>query len=410
LISKEGIMEAGKAPDGVSAAELREAEEGLRRLLFAKRFSRAWIERHVPEVMAQAHADFAARLAAGKEDETIGLLVVIAYRRALKVLRSEGSAPATVSVEEVFHLADKAARTPEEEAIDNERQARLLKAIGHLPDRERKLLGLVYFAGHDVKEAGRRVGWSPSSAVRHQRSALERLRRLVGERELLGAEVAVPAFILSGYTLPEPSRLGWLEAAASQLREVAALWAQRLVPAGEAGNALAASGAGRTTAGVCGLAVAACLTAVTSGVVGPGVGVIDSGNSPARPSGEPAPALEAKRASPPAAEEPASLSPRAQEPAASRPSQSEQAGARASNRTPRHSAGRSEGRSTSRGEGAGSGEQELSEFGLEGEGSQASAPPAADESSPVSAASPAPAPSPPPSSSSADAGAGEFGM
>ncbi|HXR59981.1 MAG TPA: hypothetical protein VN732_01515 [Solirubrobacterales bacterium] len=56
-------------------------------LLHAKRFPREWIERHVPDVMAQARSDFAVRLAAGKEDDTVNLLVVIAYRRAVKSRR-----------------------------------------------------------------------------------------------------------------------------------------------------------------------------------------------------------------------------------------------------------------------------------------------------------------------------------
>jgi RNA polymerase sigma factor (sigma-70 family) len=403
-------MEAGKAPAGVSEAELREAEEGLRRLLFAKRFSRAWIERHVPELMAQAHADFAVRLAAGREDEAVGLLVVIAYRRALKVLRSEGSAPATVSVEEVFHLADEATKTPEEEAIDNERQARLFKAMGHLPGREQRLLGLVYFAGHDVKEAGRRVGWSPSSAIRHQRSALEKLRELVGERELLAAETAVPAFILSGYSLPQPSTLGWLETAATQLREFVSLSAQRYLPVAEAGNALAASGAGRTTAGICGLAVAACLTAVTSGVVGPGVGMIDPDKKAAGQDREVAPPAAVQQA-PRKGEETARIPSLPQESLDRKFGQPKSALVQKPTRPrPDHLARKPE--VTYRAAGGTPSAQELSEFGLEG---RASGEPAAEEVEPppVSSASPAPAPSPPPApprSSSGDGGAGEFGM
>jgi RNA polymerase sigma factor (sigma-70 family) len=401
-------MKAGKALARVSEVELREAEDGLRRLLFAKRFSRAWIERHVPEVMAQAQADFAVRLAAGREDEVVGLLVVIAYRRALKVLRSEGSAPATVSVDEVFHLADEATKTPEQEAIDNDRQARLLKAIGHLPERERALLGLVYFAGHDVKEAGRRVGWSPSSAIRHQRSALEKLRELVGERELLGVETAVPAFILSGYSLPEPPSLGWLETATSQLREVFALFTQRYAPAAEAGNALAASGAGRTTAGVCGLAVAACLTAVTSGVVGPGVGVIDSDKRSDGPGSEPASPVVVRQARPLQREEPIRIPPPPQataEPLEPRGRQASEQGAERGYPDGRHPGSQEGSVAAQEGE-EDPDKQELSEFGIEGE--ETGAPSTGVAEAPAVSAPPPPPASPP--SSSGDSGAGEFGM
>ena len=180
----------------VTKEQLREAEEGLLRLLFAKRFPREWIERHVPEVMAQAQADFAARIAAGREDRVVGLLVVIAYRRALKVLRSQTSRAPSVPLEEVYHLPDTSARTPEQELIRREGRARLLKAMTHLPKREQRLLSLIYFGEMTAKEAGRRLGWSPSSAARHQRAALAKLREQLGE--------GPPA--LAGLMSPEPHR------------------------------------------------------------------------------------------------------------------------------------------------------------------------------------------------------------
>ena len=90
----------------VTDRQLAEAEQGLVRLLHKKRFPREWIERNVPEVMAQARADFAVRLAAGKDDETVGLLVVIGYRRALKVLNAQKNGPPTTSIETVFHLVE----------------------------------------------------------------------------------------------------------------------------------------------------------------------------------------------------------------------------------------------------------------------------------------------------------------
>jgi DNA-directed RNA polymerase specialized sigma24 family protein len=263
----------------VSKEQLREAEQGLIRLLFAKRFSREWIEQHVPEAMAQAQTDLAARIAAGREDETVGLLVVIAYRRALKALREEKRKPRTVTFDEVFDIADKYQRTPEQIVIDTDRQARLLRAIQYLPEKEKELLGLVYYGELDVKEAGRRLGWSSSSADRHHRAALAKLKALVGERSLLGADVAAPALIASNYSLPGRGLHHWLEAAGDRLRETLSWAVQRSAPLAEAGSAVGMSGAGRTTAGVCGLAVAACMAAVTSGALGPGVSVLHSAGS-----------------------------------------------------------------------------------------------------------------------------------
>jgi RNA polymerase sigma factor (sigma-70 family) len=185
-------MEAGtNRRQAVTAEELREAERGLVRLLHKKRFPREWIERNVPDVMAQARTDFAARLAAGKKDETVNLLVVIGYRRAVKVLDAQLAAPSTTSIETVFHLADESTSTPEEEAIEHDREERVARAMAYLPDRERKLMALVYFDGKSVRDAGRRLGWGKSSADRHHRAALEKLHELL-DRSLLSPEIHIP--------------------------------------------------------------------------------------------------------------------------------------------------------------------------------------------------------------------------
>lgn len=402
-------MEQQREIQGVTKEQLREAEEGLIRLLFVKRFSREWIERHVPEVMAQARADLAIRFTTEHVNDVVALLVVIAYRRALKVLRSKTTGPTLVSIEEVFHLADESAKTPEEEAVDHERQARLLKAISHLPEREQKLLALVYFGELTVKDAGKRLGWSPSSAVRHQREALEKLRALVGDRSLLGADIAVPAFIASNYTLPRGG-FGSIGAAAGSVRESLAIAVQRFLPLAETGNAMAMSGAGRTTAGVCGLAVAACLTAVTSGVVGPGVGTVDRGSRPAKeePPKRTLAVPEEKRLFPSPARDsygsavseiarPDSV-PHAQRSGIAKPK------APAKRAAPGHPQAMAP---------EGSARVTTSEFSVEGaelERTTEPTPSSIGSAPPVSPAAPASAPSPAPSSPPAGGGSSEFGM
>jgi hypothetical protein len=100
-------MDASTSVAGrITDQQLREARDGLIRLLHKKRFPREWIERHVPDAMGQAQMDFAARLAAGKDDDTVALLVVIAYRRAVNALQAQLAKP-TTSIETVFHLADE---------------------------------------------------------------------------------------------------------------------------------------------------------------------------------------------------------------------------------------------------------------------------------------------------------------
>jgi RNA polymerase sigma factor (sigma-70 family) len=400
-MSNEKDTQAGPTKD-----ELREAEQGLIRLLFAKRFTREWIERQVPEAMAQAQADLAARIAAGREDETVGLLVVIAYRRALKALTAEKTKPQTVPVDEVFELTDEYARTPEQIVMDADRQARLLRAMRYLPDRDKELLGLVYYGGLDVKEAGRRLGWSSSSADRHHKAALAKLRALVGERSLLGADVGVPALVAGGYSLPNRGLHHWLEAAADRARELTGWVLQRSSSIAETGSAVGMSGAGRTTAGVCGLAVAACMAAVTSGVVGPGVGVLHSSGSdrPQRQAAHrrtrPAPAPEqsetlesaAPTPSPPASHRPERLRANSTVVSGGRSG----SGRRASRAKPASRELRSETH--------GSGAQTTEEFGIEGGGGEALSQPAPSPSAPPMPTKPAPA-----ASGKAESGS-EFGL
>jgi RNA polymerase sigma factor (sigma-70 family) len=266
----------------VTDAELREAEKGLVRLLHKKRFPREWIEQNVPDVMAQARTDFAARLAAGKEDDTVNLLVVIGYRRALKVLDAQLSRPSTTSIETMFHLADESTPTPEEEAIEHDREERVLKALESLPERERRLMAFVYFDGKSVREAGRRLGWGKSSADRHHQAALEKLHDLL-DRSLLSPEIAIPAYAAARHWHHSPVRAfeHWMAGAGETVTEGAVMAGGRFGQAAEGASAAASSGAGRTAAGVCGAAVAVCLTGAATGVVGPGVGVIHLGQHPA---------------------------------------------------------------------------------------------------------------------------------
>jgi len=269
-------MEAATKKKQVTDRQLREAEEGLIRLLHAKNFPREWIRDSVPEIMSQARTDFAARLAVEHVEDAVSLLVVIAYRRAIKFVRSERARPRETSIENFFHLADESRPTPEQETLDHDRQETLVKVMGELPEKDRKLLALIYFNDMEIGAAGRRLGWSKASATRHHRAALEQLRELVGDRELLGIEIAIPAFVVSRDHAAPRAALTWIEGAVESVREAMVLGSSRFGPLAETGNAAAMSGAGRTAAGVCGAAVVACLAGAASGVVGPGIDVLDA--------------------------------------------------------------------------------------------------------------------------------------
>jgi len=302
--SEERLMEVTSAKkDAVTEDQLREAERGFTRLLFSKRFPRGWIEENAADLLAQAQAEFSERLVAGREDETVGLLIVIAYRRAQNLLDAQRRKPPVASIDAVIHLADESTPTPEQEALDHDRQERIVRAMSHLPDKDCKLLALVYFDGLSIREAGRRLGWRKSAADRHHQAALDRLRPLLGDRAFLSPEIAVPAFAAAA------SRQGWIhsrlrpEGVVDWVREGVALGAQRLndlwsrvSPFAEPSNAAAVSGAGRAAVGACGAAVAVCGLAAATGVVGPGI--VGSNSYSTRPPEPPAP--KAREASAPA--------------------------------------------------------------------------------------------------------------
>jgi RNA polymerase sigma factor (sigma-70 family) len=164
--------------DPITKQQIGEVEDRLRGLLFKKGFPREWIGQHVPDVMAHAQVDFAAVLENGPADHPMGLLFVIAYRRAIKVLRGELSKP-TTSIENLFHLADESTPTPEEAAILHDRQEVILRAMSRLPKRDRELVALHYYEGLTVGAAGRQLGFGKTSAHRHYHAAMDKLKELL---------------------------------------------------------------------------------------------------------------------------------------------------------------------------------------------------------------------------------------
>jgi len=406
----------------VTDEHLHEAEQGLIRLLHSKRFPREWVERHVPEVMAQARTDFAARLAAGREDKTVNLLVVIGYRRALKLLSSQAGKPATTSLETVFHLADETTPTPEEEAIEHDREERVAKAMSHLPERERMLMALVYFEGMSIRAAGRRLGWGKSVANRHHQAALERLNAML-DRSLLAPEIAIPAFIAARHHSIPRSLVVWIEGASETTRQVATLGANRIGGVLETGNAAAMSGAGRAASGVCGAVVVACIAGAATGVVGPGVSALTPSHVPQRraPSPEMTRAQETSMASDTTGPRKSAVGRQGANPSSSdqgdsSPARSRQAPARA------RPVPEKPGRENPTAAPSASPKQTVEEFGIEsGSGGEAAAPESQSptKNTPISPQAPAPQPqsssteSSPGSSngSSSSSGTGaEFGM
>jgi RNA polymerase sigma factor (sigma-70 family) len=299
--------EQGKAAEterGATPAQLREAERGFK-IMLRRRFSAVWITENAADLMGQANVEYAEWLEVNPPARNpVGWLLTCAYRRAQNRLDSQTRRPTSTSLDAVLHVADETTPTPEQQALDGDRQARLQKALGHLPDKERKLLALVYFADLSIREAGRKLGWQKSAADRHHRAALDKLHALVGDRSLLSP---APLGVATGAVVyGDRQRLrDTIDAALTPGREALAIGAEcvswvgrqlaelgrRFAPVSDQAGAAASSGGGRV-AGACGVAVVTVICGfAASGVVpsGGGAGIAPAVPAPGpdRPAADP---------------------------------------------------------------------------------------------------------------------------
>jgi len=362
------------AREPVTGAQLREAEQGFIRLLRAKGFPGAWVERNSLDLLAQASSEYAAWLQNHElKGSPVGWLITCAYRRAVNQLKVEGRRPPAGA--DVTALADASSPSPEQEVLDDERQSRLRSAISCLPDKEQRLISLHYFEGHSVREAGRRVGWSKSAADRHHQAALERLRALVGDDP----------------TLLSPASLGfgaWAVIAGdrggSLIRRLGE-GVRRLIPFLEPGNPLSTAGAGRAL-GACGAGLAAAVCGLAVAGVHPGVPGLGGATQASSVHGRPPATRAAHKAEPVVIAAPVPAPGREGEPSGS--------SGRAKPGRSRPTVARSASRRATRPEPAPAPEPVAEEFGIDGSSGapsqepEASASPTAPESS---TSSPAPA-------------------
>jgi RNA polymerase sigma factor (sigma-70 family) len=169
------------AAPAVTPLQLRDAERTFRLML--RKFPPVWVAENASDLLAQANVEYAEWLRDRPPARNpVGWLLTCAYRRALNLWDKQRRRPASAPLDHVFHLADKSTLTPEEQVLDRDLRERLRAALEHLPDKERKLLELVYYGGFSVREAGRKLGWQKSAADRHHRAALAKLEAFVGDR------------------------------------------------------------------------------------------------------------------------------------------------------------------------------------------------------------------------------------
>jgi RNA polymerase sigma factor (sigma-70 family) len=269
----------------LTPAQLREAERGLRQIL-ARKFSARWIANNHRDLLAQANAEYVEWLEDNEPARNpVGWILNCAYWRAQNLLDAETRRPRPAPLDSVFHVPDESTPDPEQQVLERDRTHRLAEALSRLPEKEQRLLALVYYDGHSIREAGRKLGWRKSAADRHHAAAMEKMFALVGDRKLLS-----PALLgvfareeisgqgtLAGFwnVLATPVRGAWAavtETAELTVQRGAIEVGQRIAPFTDAAaGTTATSGASRALAqcaAAAGIAVCGALAAppIESGV------------------------------------------------------------------------------------------------------------------------------------------------
>lgn len=310
---REGEVGPAQAGPSLDSKALEAIERGLNGKLRAYSFPRDFIERHGEDALQQGLAEYSRARARGTEIENPGGWVVeTSFRRAIDVLRRERreAPPGGLEPSPPPSRADPPSPT-EEEAIRHLEAERLPAAIRTLTPQQRQALGLYYFEELPTRECARALGCSEPTFRRRRDAALAVLRERFGvvvpePGEGLAIEVGLAAWLsLSGArVVPTRGPIEQLIGAAEGLRGAAGdllgrgreVAARLLASGGGEGIGAAASGPlGKTAAGACAGALAAC---ALTGVIGPGVGGIDlvgggshaKSQAPRRAAAKPAPA------------------------------------------------------------------------------------------------------------------------
>ena len=154
--------------------------DGMRAMGWYSRgdYARYRAEERANEYMASAAEREAARKTASpsatKSDSA----------RALEDIAHILSGVATVhitSIEGAWEIPDDRFKAPDEELQDWQGRARVREALAGLPEKERRLMELYYFADMKLEEAGAKLGLSKSWACRLHARAVNLLREALGE-------------------------------------------------------------------------------------------------------------------------------------------------------------------------------------------------------------------------------------
>ncbi len=189
------------AAEKLTRAQFDAARLGFLQLLRRKRMSPQFIERHGEDLFAQACFEYSRQLAEGKAiGNPVAWIITCGWHRTVGLLEARDWRPRVVSTERVGELGDEA-EAPEGAFLAAERHRKVREAVEHLPAYQRRLLALSYFEGESVREAARRLDWTPSKGQRAHEAARRRLHKLLGVQssDELAIEVGLAAFLsLSG--------------------------------------------------------------------------------------------------------------------------------------------------------------------------------------------------------------------
>lgn len=261
--------------------QLRGVKIGLRSKLRAAQFSETFIRRHLEDVIQQALTEYTK--ACERRDKIVnpgGWIVHAAYLRAIDQLRREQHEMNGVADDIAAKVSDETTPLPDEEALGHIQAEQLHRAISRLSTSQRQALSLYYFEEKTTRDAADALGWSEPTFRRRRDAAIQRLREHLG--------VGVPEFdigLAAWLSLATADgRFGSIATSLTGTMEsvrsgtIAVLdrtrdLATRLFSSGSGETAIGiASPVGKTTAGVCAAAIAAC---TATGVIGPGVAGID---------------------------------------------------------------------------------------------------------------------------------------
>jgi RNA polymerase sigma factor (sigma-70 family) len=176
--------------EDLTASQHEAARRGFFGLL-RRKMSHSFIERHGEDLFQQALFEYTRAIRAGKEiRKPVAWIVLCAWHRTVRELERRDWRPQTVSTDRVGEITAETTPAPEEDFLSEDRYRKVREAVEQLPEYQRELLKLSYFEGDSVREAARKLGWTPSKAQRAHEAAQRSLHKLLGVETSEELEIA----------------------------------------------------------------------------------------------------------------------------------------------------------------------------------------------------------------------------